>query len=395
MRIFLIAAVLLSALTSALAQEQASAGRPATVASRQAYEQILVRYAGGDFERVARDVGALPAAGFSRALDQLRERAAAGVASQAHLTSVHALGPAGVDLARDDQLRLDLTAMLLHTEAALHASDDSFDGHLAFAVKASGDFDEISRRIVLPQTTEGCLSRADAHRLLHDWAVLAVGVMHVRSHLVGLPGIVIDALARDPKDPALSLAMGVYYERAAGYSVVDESLIRQIYAASRVSVWRHSMETAIDWLAVASSDPVLAPEAHLRMGRIHQLLGDAGRARAELEPLLETSSHATPVVRYLALMMAGRLDQGARDGTRAESRFEEALALFPSAQAPMLALSQLREESGAALESVEWVNRSFGTAHLPVRSDPWWAYGNGPLWDVAGMQLPLRRALRR
>ena len=402
MRLFLIAAALLGALTQAAVAAQTPSGHSTPDPSPTAYEQLLARYAGGDFDSVAGEVASQPANGFAAALEKVRDRAAATVARQALLLRDHAIPPTTLDRAVDDQLRLLLSAMLLHVEAALQATnasengrDDWVEGHLKAGIRAGEAFETASRYISLPQTTAGCLSRPDAHRILHDWSVLTVAVMHARSHLGGLPAFVIEALARDPKDPDLSLGLGVYYERAAGGAILDESLMRDIYPASAVTLWRHTMEVALSWLSLARANAAWAPETHLRAGRIEQLLGESKAARAELEPLLEPSAHPTPAIRYLALMLAGRLDQADKQAARAATRYQAALDLFPSAQAAMLAMSQLHDQSGAGSDAVTWLNRSFGSAHLPVRRDPWWAYGNGPLWDTSPLLPALRKELRR
>ncbi len=375
---------------------QQPAPKPPPGARHSPYEQLLDRYAAGDFDEIASAIASQPADTFEKPLREAQAHAIDRIQWQLWaLRSAQLKNSIYVDQARDDLLRMLLTAMVVHVDAALRARDDQVNAQMEVAAIAGRAFDEVTRTVARVQPDRRLLSQNDAARLMHDWMVLVVGARHARSHLEGVPEFVATGLERYPDDPALELGLGVYLERAAANTVVDTSLVKDIYVAAAVGQWRDVLATAERWLRGAVADPALAPEAHLRIGRIHQLLGEPKRAREELQPLLERQPPVDPAIRYLALLNLASLDEADKAADRADARYQEALTLFPSAQAPMLALSHLRDDAGDAQGAHDWLNRSFGSAHLERRLDPWWGYGGGPFWDVVGMVDRLRPELRR
>jgi tetratricopeptide (TPR) repeat protein len=126
-------------------------------------------------------------------------------------------------------------------------------------------------------------------------------------------------------------------------------------------------------------------DAHARL-RLGHTLGELGRhedAVTELHRAIEVKPD--PKRRYLAELFLGREEQvrGRRD--RARWHFENAAALFPAAQAPPLALSQLARESGdvaAALRALEG---------LSFETDPWWDYYQPHLEDGGALMNEMRR----
>ena len=119
-------------------------------------------------------------------------------------------------------------------------------------------------------------------------------------------------------------------------------------------------------------DPAFV-EARLRLGRA---LGAAGR-HADGAAALQAAASATgdPVLQYLANLFLGREQQalGRRDAARAA--FERAASLYPRAESPYLALSQLARRYGdkdgarRALQPVLDL-----PARESEREDPWWEY---------------------
>ena len=138
-------------------------------------------------------------------------------------------------------------------------------------------------------------------------------------------------------------------------------------------------------------DPTLA-EGHLRLGRVLLLLGRGVEAEASFAKVPEAT--ADKRWRYLAEMFRADLADGAGDRAAARTRYEAALAIWPEAQAPVLALSRLSASEG------DWPAAQARLATLAPRAggrgeDPWWAYGFGQAWRIDAGLATLRRLVVR
>jgi hypothetical protein len=86
------------------------------------------------------------------------------------------------------------------------------------------------------------------------------------------------------------------------------------------------------------------------------------------------------------------VDEGDKHDAEALARYRAALALFPSAQAPLIALSRLQDGMGDAAAASESLEHSFA-ATTARRVDPWWWYF-APLIDIDALALSLRTQVR-
>jgi tetratricopeptide (TPR) repeat protein len=206
-----------------------------------------------------------------------------------------------------------------------------------------------------------------------------------------LPKHLADELQRYPEDPPLELCLGVYEERMARYSVVDESLARDIYPSDHVAGWRRLLEKALVAYELAARAPDLSVEARLRKGRIRAQLNDRKRAREDLEPL--AASGDPPFITYLALLLLGDVDELDKTPDRAAAHYRDALALFPASQAPFIALSRLSDERGDTGGARDWLERSFALS-TNRRVDPWGVY-YAPFVDIGALLSSLREQIRK
>jgi tetratricopeptide (TPR) repeat protein len=118
-------------------------------------------------------------------------------------------------------------------------------------------------------------------------------------------------------------------------------------------------------------------EARLHLGRV---MGLGGRHEDAIDQLrnVTTAAASDPPIQYLAWLFLGVEEQalGRKDGAR--ESFERAAGLYPNAQSPHLALSQLARRSGdragalAAIQALLALPASAGE-----RDDPWWSYLDG------------------
>jgi tetratricopeptide (TPR) repeat protein len=120
----------------------------------------------------------------------------------------------------------------------------------------------------------------------------------------------------------------------------------------------------------------LARDARLHEARIRlaHVLIDQGRHDAAA-PLLREALTASlpPFLEYYGALLLGRLDERRGDLAAARGRFERAGRLYPSAQAPRMALSRLALLEGRLAEALAFLAAGGGDAPAPPH-DPWWLH---------------------
>jgi hypothetical protein len=310
-------------------------------AQKDTYLALLERYASGDVD------GAVTAA---LRLDVEPTRRIARVLSDPKSRAV--------------TMRRRKLILLLHTEAGLRTAVPQQQLLIAKDVvhqllESSGDAQDPDLRL-----------------FVRDWYLLVVSQLGAIGQLPSLRSHLIEGLARFKDDPELLLARGSLYEQDAEASVVDRSLMRQIYTPPAIARWRLRLYDARDDFRKASRlSPDLA-EARLRLGRVQGLLGEAPAA-ATLGGV--ASSGAPPFLRYLAYLFRAELSERAGNLPGARNDYESAFGTWPQAQAPKLALSRIAMSSGDAGSARRWLERSLEEADAG-RIDPWWDYLQGQAW---------------
>jgi tetratricopeptide (TPR) repeat protein len=113
-------------------------------------------------------------------------------------------------------------------------------------------------------------------------------------------------------------------------------------------------------------------EARVRLGRVLSLQEKYADALTELRRL---DASAPPLLQYYASLFAGDAAEGLGSADEARAAYERAATLYPRAQAPRFALSQLATSSGdptratGALEPV-----LSAEPDPPLADDPFWTY---------------------
>jgi tetratricopeptide (TPR) repeat protein len=118
------------------------------------------------------------------------------------------------------------------------------------------------------------------------------------------------------------------------------------------------------------------PDARLRLGHTLGELESHEEAAAELRKALDLNLNG-PRLYYIELFL-GREEEALGNRNEAKRHFENAAELYPKAQSPSLALSELARRSGdraGALRALRGVTslRSI-PANNAERMDPWWQY---------------------
>jgi tetratricopeptide (TPR) repeat protein len=178
-----------------------------------------------------------------------------------------------------------------------------------------------------------------------------------------------------PGDPDFLFASGVLHERfgSAGLQAAAESIVDSGRTSTAVSTARSELARAERFFRDSLVQRPGHLEARVRHGRVLDDLGRHDEASAELRRAIEEGVGG-PFL-YLAQLFLGRAEEarGHRDAARAA--FERASVLYPHAQSPRLALSQISRRTGDRAGA----QRELQTiAKLPdderKREDPWWFY---------------------
>ena len=219
------------------------------------------------------------------------------------------------------------------------------------------------------------------HARVVDWWIVVIGFLTMpMPHAAGLAAD--DALARMSGEARLELAAGAAYEALASprtqdaVAAYDEARKVQERIAPMDSP-ATNLRRAADILERATEHEPHLAEAHLRLGRVRVLLGDLPRARAALEEARQAAND-DGFVTYHAAMFLGNLEERAGRRAVAESEYRAALRIAPAAQAPRLALSQLRHEAGQAREALDLLVPYLSAGRrLGDAQEPWLSYGLG------------------
>ena len=369
----------------------AAGGRPAGAqpeTATAAYLALLQRYESGDYEGAAK--AALtwnPAAAHEVGRLVIIEDIKAQIVQLKRLKATTPDAPTEnllTQLRRERLRRLKLT-LLVHTEAALRlAASGPLGDQLTIArgwtTFLSGlDQDEWGN--IELDAWEG------RERFVRDWFLVIASHLqavdqprHLKAHVTSGLGIFRD-------DPELLLARGSISESEADVATVDRSLLEEIYTSGFTQRWRNYMSAAGRDYQVAARNQADLHEATVRWGRINRHLGDRRTARRALGQV--ASSDAPTALKYLARLFLGELSELERQPAEAAKEYGAALALVPSAQAPMLALSRLCDAVADDACARQWLQRSFD-ATKRNRVDPWWQYQRGQAWMLEGRLARLR-----
>ena len=139
-------------------------------------------------------------------------------------------------------------------------------------------------------------------------------------------------------------------------------------------------------------DPAFG-EARVRLAHLLGLRERHIEAASEAQRAL--AGPLPPVLKYYALLFLGRAQQALGQSDPAHVTFEQAVALYPGAQSPHLALSQLARDRGDhanALSELDVLSRPLTTA---AREDPWWRYNKTHAPGADDLLAQLRAAVLR
>jgi tetratricopeptide (TPR) repeat protein len=132
-------------------------------------------------------------------------------------------------------------------------------------------------------------------------------------------------------------------------------------------------------------------ETHLRLGRVLGLLGDHRRAAAELEQAA-ASIGDRHLLYYASLYLGYEFEMLSRR-SEARQQYERAATLYPAAQSPLLALSQLAHSSEDAKGALLALQRVYELPRSDLwKDDPWWVYDLSHVRDADELVTEMHKA---
>jgi tetratricopeptide (TPR) repeat protein len=245
----------------------------------------------------------------------------------------------------------------------------SMDGHLAAA-----------RRLLDALPRSGSLDAAQVERHVAAWYRTVSAVLASTHNLADLEPHVTRALERFPDDAGILFDAGCFYETFAGpftQSALAEETARETVRAPLGSVVqprpaaRMLVEAERHFRRAVAADPSFV-EAAVRFGRVLMLRGRTQEAVNVLRRV--TGREADDDVQYYGWMFyAAAVDQAGlpHEALRA---FGAAAALYPTAQSPQLAISQVAADASDRALARAALERVFASAVNTRRDDPWWRY---------------------
>lgn len=420
----LVSAVLIAVLVAAVPAAspafagavRAGYGAPGQVSVSSPYLDIVNRYQSGDQAKAVADMAAYPTAKLAeRARKDLRDLTCQVLCGTADCRKARAEKPEEFERVLEAWGASMPAAAALHIDTAIQAQAedrrDVAEAHRQLALELVDLMEQElapstgGSPIARPRITEGpafsgptqigadprLARRAQASQLI---TLLSVWLLQLRGDLAQIQAPLARAQQRFPQDPMVALALGSLHEaHAAPDALVEASVGRQ----GNLEKWRQEerafrLEQALAaYRQAVALDPTLA-EAHLRLGHVLLLTGRAEEADASFaRASAETGDKRW---RYLAEMLRADAADARGDRAAARQRYEAALAAWPEAQSPVLALSRIDASAG------EWTEAQARLAALVPRTggraeDPWWAYGFGQAWRIDAGLTTLRRLVVR
>jgi tetratricopeptide (TPR) repeat protein len=184
------------------------------------------------------------------------------------------------------------------------------------------------------------------------------------------------SIARVPKEPRFLLGQAIGIEWTT-------------YPGRRAAPGSQNVRDAVKAFGDLARDPVVGPEARVRLGSLQVRMGRHADAVSTLTQAERDTRD--PHLVYLANYLRGEAHRLAGQATEAASAYRRALATIPRAQSASLALAGVLFLNDRRAEAAELTEAAVA---VPMPIDPWRIYGRADdrLWSRLITQL--RGALR-
>jgi tetratricopeptide (TPR) repeat protein len=297
----------------------------------------------------------------------------------------------------------DVAMMGLAVPAALDLNAGSPTVRMAFsdgqqtALTQAGLHWELARRLMDQVAGAGSTKPApggDAmarHWYIATSAWLQLGGHHDNAHLARGHELF-------PDDADLAMLAGAQHEAYAAPAVQAAVRSAVLPTGIRLDVAseRDELKGAEKLLRRATELKPDFGEAQIRLGHVLSLLGRDAEAAEHLRKGIEAA--AEPLLRYYGSLFLGVAEERLNHADAAKASYEQAARLVPTAQSPLLGLSELARRAGHRDEALREMERVYSLRSAGLDADPWWmyAYAQGRNADALldALQRPFRLAER-
>jgi len=297
------------------------------------------------------------------------------------------LGLTGQEVQKGDLNRILKQGALLHTDIALLKLETGnfnnlsellgafIDGHLILQPKRVHW--EFARRLInsiAPSPSKDPEAK--------QWYIATTAYMQSLRHLSYARENIEAALEIFPSDERILLYAGALHETWASPANQNIQLPpnSQVIYESKKKELEQAQKLYRKAIAV---NPDLA-EAHLRLGRVQGLLGIHPQAIVALHRAVALSRD--PQLSYYASLYLGYAFEMISRPDDARDQYERAAMLYPFAQSPLLALSQLARSQDDTEDALRILQRVFS---LPIEDpgvkDPLWIYDLSHVRDTSAL----------
>jgi hypothetical protein len=200
-----------------------------------------------------------------------------------------------------------------------------------------------------------------------------------------------------PDDPDLLFLSGCQRETYAGpaIQVATRSVALPAGLSMAIESERGELRQAEGFFRRALALRSDMGEAHLRLGRVLGQQGHHADAAAELRQALAIDDD--DALRYFGELFLGAEEEALGRFDAARDAFEKAAALFPSAQSPLIGLSEVARRRGDRAGALAAMQKVFELPNAgdSGRDDPWWIYHTAQARNSDALLNAVRAPFRR
>jgi tetratricopeptide (TPR) repeat protein len=291
-------------------------------------------------------------------------------------------GDLGRILKQGALLHTDIALLGLATEGNLNTSEPIAaidDGHVAVLPRRMHW--EFARRLI-----DSVSPSPSKDPMVRQWYIATTAHLQSRRLLAYARQNLENALEMFPSEDRILFYAGVLHETWAS------SLHQNILLPPRVQMTYGSKESELkrarEFFRKSIEANPNSAETHLRLGRVLGLLGNHHQAVAELQRA--AASIKDPQLLYYTSLYLGYEFAMLSRRSEAREQYERAAMLYPTAQSPLFALSQLAHSSGDVEGAFLALQRVFELHRTDSwKDDPWWTYDVSPVRDADALVAEL------